>query len=202
MATRETWTTDEFGASHEGMVGVLLADGTTPGPVSFPMMSGGNSHAPISHWSVYDGSFSFVPRAQALRAVCSCGWTGPEHQLDWDEIGDQELAEAGGDAADACATEWDTHTAEVQRSTIPLPETITALLSQLAEEIEKLAKTSPLAALRASRQLEVTAAQTAYWPAHDARGEERLGQAAAALGLNADDTRHLLARFGRWNPYS
>lgn len=34
MGEQETWTTEEFGASHTGSVGVLLADGTVPSPVS------------------------------------------------------------------------------------------------------------------------------------------------------------------------
>ncbi|MCX4632043.1 hypothetical protein [Streptomyces sp. NBC_01443] len=35
MGERETWTTEEFGTSHEGTVGVLLADGSVPGPAYF-----------------------------------------------------------------------------------------------------------------------------------------------------------------------
>lgn len=34
MGERETWTTKEFDSSHEGAVGVLLADGTVPAPSS------------------------------------------------------------------------------------------------------------------------------------------------------------------------
>ncbi|MYR88696.1 hypothetical protein GTY41_28215 [Streptomyces sp. SID685] len=33
---RETWTTGEFGSSHAGAVGVLLADGTVPGSGGLP----------------------------------------------------------------------------------------------------------------------------------------------------------------------
>ncbi|MFH8558891.1 hypothetical protein ACH4FE_35615 [Streptomyces celluloflavus] len=187
MGERETWTTEEFGSSHEGAVGVLLADGTVP--------------EPVSQWSVYDGHAAYVPRAAALRAVCSCGWAGPEHTLDWEAIGDQELVEAGAHAADACMEKWDEHTAEVEQSTVPLPEAVTALLRQLEEQIEKLAKDSPLAAVRAARRLEVTAVQVAYWPAHDARRDASIEQVAAALGLNEGATRGLMARFGRWSPY-
>lgn len=64
-----------------------------------------------------------------------------------------------------------------------------------------MAKTSPLAALRAARRLEVTAAHLAYWPAHDARQGTTTEQAAGALGLNEDAARLLLARFGRFSPY-
>ena len=142
-----------------------------------------------------------MPRAAALRAVCSCGWTGPAHNLDWDQIGDQDLAEAAGGTADTCTQDWDTHTTEVAQSAIPLPETFTDLLAQLVTEIETLAKTSPLAALRAARQLEVTAARTAYWPAHEARQDTTPEQATNALGLNEDTARKLMARFGDWSPY-
>ncbi|MFJ2605691.1 hypothetical protein ACIQOU_14695 [Streptomyces sp. NPDC091279] len=201
MGERETWTTEEFGASHEGAVGVLLADGTVPPPAFFGMMSG-TGGSEISQWSVYDGRFSHVPRAAALRAVCSCGWTGEERPLDWDEIGDRDFGEAGDDAADACMREWDTHAEEVERSAVPLPETVTVLLGQLEREIEKLAKSSPLAALRAVRRMEVVAVQVGYWPAREARWDTTPEQAAAALGLDEEAARKVMARFGRWNPYT
>ncbi|WP_031080365.1 hypothetical protein [Streptomyces sp. NRRL S-118] len=200
MSERETWTTEEFGTSHEGAVGVLLADGTVPAPVVLDMSSGGGGQ-PVAQWSIYSGRIAHGPRAAALRAVCSCGWTGSEHPLDWDEIGEHDLAEAGAGTADRCMQDWDAHTTEVEASAVPLPETITTLLAQLEEEIEKLAKTSPLAALRAARRMEVTAAQVGYWPAHDARRETPAEQAAAALGLNESAANTLLARFGRFSPY-
>lgn len=200
MGERETWTTEEFGTSHEGAVGVLLADGTVPEAVFFDRGSGGGGQR-VGQWSVYDGRAAKGSRAAALRGVCSCGWTGPAHQLDWDEIGDQDLIKAGARAADESTQNWDEHTEQVAASAIPLPETVTALLSQLNEEIEKLAKSSPLAAIRAARRLEVTAAEVAYWPAHGTRADVTTEQAAAALGLNENATRKLMARFGRWNPY-
>lgn len=200
MGERETWTTEEFGSSHEGAVGVLLADGTVPASVFFDTGSGAGGQS-VSQWSVYDGGFAHGPRAAALRAVCSCGWNGPRHELDWDEIGERKPAEAARGTADVCMEDWDMHTAEVERSAVPLPETVTALLDQLQEEIEKLAKTSPLAAVRAARRLEVTAQQVGYWPAHDARRDTAPERAAAALGLDETEARKLMARFGRWSPY-
>ncbi|MFD0069513.1 hypothetical protein [Streptomyces sp. NPDC127574] len=198
---RETWTTDEFGLCHTGEVGVVLDDGTVPRPVYFDASSGGGGRA-VSQWSVYDGRLRQGPCAAALRAVCSCGWNGPEQHLDWDEIGDQDLQTAGANAADTCMRDWDAHTVEVERSAVPLPEAVTVLLAQLEVEVEKLAKSSPLAAIRAARRLEVLAAQTAYWPAPEARRDADPGQAAAALGLDESGARALLARFGRWSPYS
>ncbi|MFE2159895.1 hypothetical protein ACFW9M_19005 [Streptomyces lydicus] len=200
MGVRETWATEELGSSHEGAVGVLLADGTVPASVFFETGSGADGQS-VSQWSVYDGQVAHGPRAAALRALCSCGWNGPEHRLDWDAIGEQALVEAVHGTADACLEDWDTQTAEVERSAVPLSKTVTALLDQLQEEIETLAKASPLAAVRAGRRLEVTAARVGYWPAHDARQDTTVEQAAVALGLNEDAARKLMARFGGWSPY-
>ncbi|MFB8236071.1 hypothetical protein ACFC58_05915 [Kitasatospora purpeofusca] len=148
------------------------------------------------------GHFGFIPKAHALRAACSCGWTGTEYPLDWEQIGEQDLRMAAGDLAEECETEWwDGHTSTVEKSAIAVPEDITDLLSLVSEKIEKLASRSPLAAVRAARLLEVAAVRAAYWPAHDARARASPAEAAAALGLNEDDTRYLLARFGNWSPY-
>ncbi|RKT09346.1 hypothetical protein BX285_6433 [Streptomyces sp. 1114.5] len=205
---QQTWTTDEFGTSHEGRVGVLLADGTTPRPVTYPTASGGGGSS-TSYWTAYTGDrFGLAPRAHALRPVCSCGWTGPEHRVDWpepDEEGEDGKAEFGDqayDAADACQDEWDEHIAEVERSTVPLPEAVTELLRRLGEEIETLGDSSPLAALRAAHQLEVTAKQAGYWPACAVRREVSRERAAAALGLDEDGVRRLLSHFDGADFYS
>ncbi|MFI2189102.1 hypothetical protein [Streptomyces sioyaensis] len=85
--------------------------------------------------------------------MCSCGWNGPEHRLDWGVTGERKLVEAADGTAETCVEDWDVHAAEVEQSAIPLPETVTSLLAQLQEEIEKLAKTSLLTAVRAARLL-------------------------------------------------
>ncbi|MFI6639097.1 hypothetical protein [Streptomyces sp. NPDC050504] len=200
MAEQETWTSDEFGSSHEGWVGVLLEDGTVPEPVLFVSSSGPESRS-VSQWSVYNGKPFCGPRAAALRAVCSCGWTGPEHRLDWDVIGDQDLARAAADPEGTCTLEWDRHTTDVGKTAVPVPEPILALLERLEGEIEELAKSAPLAALRAVRSMEVLAGRLAHWPAHDVRNGMTVKRAGDALGLNERDTRKLLARFGSFSPY-
>ncbi|MFE9560214.1 hypothetical protein ACFYM0_03815 [Streptomyces sp. NPDC006487] len=197
---RETWTTEEFGSSHAGAVGVLLADGTVPDPVYFDSASGPGGQS-VSQWSVYDGRWPHTPRAAALRAVCSCGWAGTARRLDWEAIGDQDLDDGGEDQADACLKDWAAHTDQVEARAVPLPETVTTLLESLEEEIGKLTKTSPVAAVRAARRLEVTAERVGYWAARGTANDLDTGRAATALGLDEDAARKLMARFGRWSPY-
>ncbi|MFF5106473.1 hypothetical protein [Streptomyces sp. NPDC000134] len=197
---RETYTTPEFGTSHEGAVGVLLADGTVPEPLYYDAISGPCGRW-VSQWSAYDGnSLVNAPRAAALRAVCSCGWTGPQYPLDWDQIGDQDLSCAGAETAATCVKDWDAHTADVERSAISLPSELTALLDQVEEKIELLGMSSPLAALRAVRRLEVIAAQEAYWPTVEISRTADYAQAAAALGLNSNAARALVDRYRRSRP--
>ncbi|MEV7541205.1 hypothetical protein [Streptomyces sp. NPDC089915] len=197
---RETWTTEEFGTSHEGWIGVLLPDGTVPAPAFFDTGSGPNVHK-TSHWSVYDGRRGRIPRAAVLRGTCSCGWTGPEHALDWNAIGEQDLEDAAADEADACYDDWDGHTTAVEAATIPVPESVTHLLEQLQAEIGKLGDDSPLAALRAVRQMEAAAHATGSWLARSAQHTTTPAQAATALGLTESAARRELARLGRWSPY-
>ncbi|WP_435191254.1 hypothetical protein [Streptomyces sp. bgisy126] len=59
---------------HEGMVGVLLADGSEPKPVLFDLGSGATFHE-SSDWWLYDGTFR-RPTAVSIRGRCACGWRG------------------------------------------------------------------------------------------------------------------------------
>ncbi|MER8114775.1 hypothetical protein [Streptomyces sp. NPDC094031] len=89
----------------------------------------------------------------------------------------------------------------MERSAITVPEPLADLLRRVESEIEKLARTTPLAALRAARRLEMIAVQTAYWPALDILRNATAEQTAAALGLNEDAAQNLLARFGHLSRY-
>ncbi|GAA3272344.1 hypothetical protein GCM10010493_57390 [Streptomyces lavendulae subsp. grasserius] len=196
-----TWTSEEYGRSHEGRVGVLLEDGTVPKPVCIDSNSGASGWE-VRHWSVYDGAATYVPRPRAhvLHAECSCGWTGTRHTVDWTAAADLAFRESGLATAEQCEEDWDTHITAVGNTTVPLPAELEELLQAVAAAIEHLGRDAPTAALKAARSLELIAQRTAYWPARDARDHE-LENVAAALGLNLDDTRGLLARYGRWSPY-
>ncbi len=202
MERDETWVSDEYGTSHKGRVGVLLADGTGPGPVYFDSSSSGSGWE-VRHWSVYDGEGPDTPRpkAAALRAECSCGWTGGPRPVDWEKAGELSFGERAGADADRCATDWDRHTTAVDESTVALPAELEELLEEVMAAIEYLGQVSPTAGLKAARRLEVIAQRTAHWPAHDARAHD-VEKVAAALGLSIDATRSLLARYGGWSPYS
>ncbi|MER5778460.1 hypothetical protein ABT144_30105 [Streptomyces sp. NPDC002039] len=200
METDETWTSDEYGRSHEGRVGVLLDDGSVPKPVYFDSASG-SSGWEVSHWSVYDGAGTYQPRPKAhlLRAECSCGWTGPRHTVDWTTAGELPFHESGLRTAERCEEDWDAHIRDVATATIPLPAELEALFQSVTTAIENLARDSPTAAIKAARTLELIAQRTAHWPAHDARDQDPQ-RVAADLGLSVDATRALLARFGGWHP--
>ncbi|MFJ2745828.1 hypothetical protein ACIO3O_39920 [Streptomyces sp. NPDC087440] len=196
---QERWDSDEFGASHEGRVGVLLADGSVPKPVYF---DGASAYGTTSDlWAYYDGGRFHGPRADALRAVCSCGWVGTARTLDWQQIGETPLREGGEDVADACFEDWDQHLQAVERAAVPLPRDLTALLEEVVSRIETLTADHPVAGVRAARRLEVLATQLGVTAARGAATSPP-DEVAPALGVSVDAARSLLARLGGWSVYS
>ncbi|MFJ3176445.1 hypothetical protein ACIPJK_37580 [Streptomyces roseus] len=155
----------------------------------------------MRHWSVYDGSaHPNRPRAHVLRAECACGWTDESHPVDWETAGGLRFREHGAETAGRCLNDWDQHTMAVATTTVPVPVELEVLLESVTAAIEDLAKESPAAAVKAARTLEIIAQRTAYWPAREAAAEDP-EKVAAALGLNVEETRRLLARFGGFSPY-
>ncbi|MFC9706509.1 hypothetical protein ACFTWD_38130 [Streptomyces sp. NPDC056943] len=67
---RDGWERDGF-ESHEGVAGVLQADGSEPGPVYFDLGSGSSFHESIGWWQ-YDGTMG-RPTATSMRGRCACG---------------------------------------------------------------------------------------------------------------------------------
>ncbi|MFJ2746187.1 hypothetical protein ACIO3O_41735 [Streptomyces sp. NPDC087440] len=198
MAEDETWTTDEYGTSHEGRVGVLLPDGSVPKPVYFDGAS--TVGQLVAHWSVYDGEGFHGPRAQSLRAECSCGWEGEPHPLDWEAYGDVPMRKAARDLANECLHDWDQHTVQIGESTAALPEDLVELLREVERRIEQIPHETPVVTLKALRHLEVLAVRLGHGAAQDARCEP-VEEVAAGLGLDVRAAKALLARFGQWDFY-
>lgn len=193
--TEYDWETAEFGASHQGRPGAVLADGTEPKPVTFDLGSGTTFHE-TSDWWVYDGDTLSAPRATALRGSCSCGWRGTTlHPVDWAQVAVEgpEWWDTQGPHAD-----WKQHIADVEHQAVPVPEDVAALLGQLRERLDVLVADAPLAALRVVAALEHTTGEAAEAAAYAARaGDQSWDAVAAALGLTEPDARTRLHRYAR-----
>ncbi|MFD5620047.1 hypothetical protein [Streptomyces yangpuensis] len=183
------WWTAEFGDAHAGAVGVLV-DGGEPGPVYFDVGSGPNMPS-TTHWSAYDGRRHRGPRAEALRAVCACGWRGAaEYLLDWPAIGDRPLYEADVDLTGPLA-DWNAHLSLVRDRAAPLPEPLAALLVAVAEQLTATAADAPMAALRAVGVLERIAAGVGREAAGALR-DDGVSAETVATGLGTTRSRALV----------
>ncbi|MFJ8017393.1 hypothetical protein [Streptomyces sp. NPDC096339] len=173
-----------LGAAHEGSVGVLLADGSEPGPVYFDVGSG--SYVPSStEWHVYDGRFG-RPRAAVLRGSCSCGWRGmAEYPLDWTTLAkDKPLYAADIDLSGPVA-DYEAHLSVIRGAAVQLPEDLTVLLTELVHRLDGLAAEEPLVALKALADLRYVIAQTGQDAANEvATREVPLEEVATALGTS------------------
>lgn len=185
------WQTEEFGASHEGSAGAILAGGSEPKPVYLDVGSG-PSIPQTSEWWVYDGTMG-RPRAADLRGSCSCGWRGTSrYPIDWDQVVngpyDTDTSGPHGD--------WMQHIGEVEARSIPLPVELTDLLDRLEEQLSALADDAPLAAIKAVAALERTTGHIGRTAAYSAQADELSWEVIAkALGLPEKDARSRLTHY-------
>ncbi|MYW01165.1 hypothetical protein [Streptomyces sp. SID3343] len=213
---RQGWQAREFGTAHEGRVGVVLVDGSTPRPVIFDIGSGTNFYE-STDWRYHDGSWEYLvkaPRADALRTVCSCGWQGEAHPV---ATMPELVAELDGAAADAenesdakdrhpwraledpavCERDWAAHIAEVEHAAMQLPEDVARLLRQVGDRLDVLALDAPLAALRAVRLLHTTVGEAGANAATSARYDHDEATIGRALGLPEKETTACLYEYTR-----
>ncbi|MEU6591026.1 hypothetical protein ABZ923_17710 [Streptomyces sp. NPDC046881] len=186
------WTSEEFGAAHEGIVGAVLADGSEPEPAYFDLGSGTETYR-TSEWWAYDGGLS-RPRAAAVRAACSCGWRGPSTPLPRNEPADD-----GPDELDVSRQrrDWSEHIRAVERRTVPLPDDLTQLLDALEDKLFALAEDAPAAALRAVAALDRLIRRAGREAAGliEEDGVQRWDDLGRALGLDAGRARSLVTRY-------
>ena len=186
------WRSEEFGSSHEGRAGALLADGAEPNPVYLDAGSGSNIYT-TTEWWVYNGKWG-RQQATHLRGSCSCGWRGSSRYLiDWDEVADDPYDVLAGPHED-----WTRHIDETRSRSIPLPTGLEDLLGPVADQLSVLAGDAPLAALKAVAALERTAARIGREAAYCVRADEvPWDTITTALGLTEKDARSRLFRYGR-----
>ncbi|MEV7279982.1 hypothetical protein [Streptomyces sp. NPDC093111] len=187
-----SWKRERY-ESHEGAVGVLLADGTEPGPVSFDMGSGTYFHESTDWW-VYTGELR-RPTATSMRGRCACGWRGErEFPIDWAKVDRADLAafDVSGPQRD-----WEVHLDEVEARSVPLPLDVADLLKRLHKRLDELVDDHPLTVLRAVGELETTVDSFALVAARYVSGEKdgAVPRVAAALGTTEKAAGTLLRRY-------
>ncbi|GGT26698.1 hypothetical protein GCM10010222_80590 [Streptomyces tanashiensis] len=189
-----SWQREGF-ETHEGEVGVLLADGSEPGPVFFDLGSGAYFHESTDWW-VYDGSLR-RPTATSMRGKCACGWRGERTvPLDWEQV-----LRAGREAYDISGPErdWEAHMDDVATGAVPLPDDVAGLLRTLRGRLDELVDDEPLLVLRAAEEMEAIVADfgpiAARYIAGDAvplpRLAEALGTTEKAAGARMAHYRYL-----------
>lgn len=186
------WTSEEFGESHEGIAGAVLADGSEPKPVYLDFGSGADSGLETSEWWAYDGMMR-RPRAAAYRAACACGWRGETRPIDWEQLPDGRLYDLNTTLAYG---DWSEHLRAVERRTVPLPDEITDLIDRLEDQLSTLAERAPVAALRAVATLERLLPDIGREAAQAVRDDELSWETVGtALGISPDRARSLLTRY-------
>ncbi|MER5428298.1 hypothetical protein [Streptomyces sp. NPDC002588] len=185
------WTTEQFGESHEGIAGAVLAEGDEPKPVYLDF-GGADSGVETGEWWAYDG-LAGRPRAAGFRAACACGWRGEPYPIDWaEEVSGRRPDPDTGDAY----RDWSEHIRAVERRTVPLPDELTHLLDVLEDQLAALVEQAPVAALRAATALERLTAdiaqEAAYAIQEDEVSWERIG---TALGVSPARAESLLTHY-------
>jgi hypothetical protein len=185
------WRTDEFGESHEGIAGAVLADGSEPKPAYLDMGSGSAGHE-TREWWAYDGTMR-RPKAAAYRGACSCGWRGPAHPIDWDQMSGSRLYELDVSAAYG---DWSEHIDAVDRQTVPLPDEVADMMEQLETRLFALAEQAPVAALKAVAALERLTGDVGREAAHAVQADELSSETIGkALGISAAKARSRLTGY-------
>ncbi|MFJ3975933.1 hypothetical protein [Streptomyces sp. NPDC090021] len=184
-------------AAHEGSVGVLLDDGTEPGPVYYDVGSG--AHMPSTkEWHAYDGRFS-RPRAAALRGSCTCGWRGmAEYPLDWTALpADRPLYEADIDLSGPIA-DYEAHLSVIRDAAVPLPAELTGILTELVGRLDGLAAEEPLVALKALADLRHVIAEVGQDAAYEIAAQQvPIEEIATGLGTSETAARTYLNSYHR-----
>lgn len=186
------WTAEEFGASHEGWAGALLADGTEPGPVRLDP-GGGAGPRETREWWAYGGGPDRPPAA-AARAACACGWRGAARY----PIERRDDAPAGlyEPVVEGPRGDWERHLDEVEARTVPLPSELADLLERVEDQLNNLAGQAPVAALKAVAALERVTRSVARDAAYIAEADDLSWESiGTGLGISEKEARSRLTHY-------
>lgn len=203
METDWEWTNWKFGPSHQGRSGVLLQDGTEPGPAIFDTGSGAYMHKSY-RWQDYDGMFT-NPRATALRGACSCGWRGEDsYPLVWSTTDDDDEDWVEDPPTDDCSRDWNAHLEQVEARSAQVPEKLERRVAKLVRQLDDLSVVEPLTVLKVLERLErqlIEVRQTAAYEVLDEQSSEEEGRSweaiATALALPVDQVEWRLYQYQR-----
>lgn len=176
---------------HEGYTVAVLADGSEPEPLRFPVPGREGITTQNSRWDLYDGTDG-RPLAAAVRAGCECGWRSVDtFPVDFD---DDESTEGWEDNTGPFAA-WQSEHIEALLAT-SMPTELRQALDAVAMLVGQLADERPLAVLTAIGRMEKLVAHCAPIAGAAARTKgETWSAVGKALGTSRQAAYQRFSRF-------
>lgn len=176
---------------HEGYTVAVLADGSEPEPLRFPVPGREGITSKNSGWWLYTGKDG-RPLATAVRAGCECGWRSADtFPVDF---ANEEATEGWEDNTGPFAA-WQTEHIGALLGTA-MPTELRDALDTVAGLVRKFSAERPLVALAAIGQLENLVGNTAPTAGAGARLD---GESWSAIGRALGTTRQAaFQRFSRF----
>ncbi|MGW1008218.1 hypothetical protein [Streptomyces sp. F11] len=176
---------------HEGYTVAVLADGSEPEPLQFPVPGREGATFKNGRWDLYDGTEG-RPLATAVRAACECGWRSTDtFPVDFD---DDEGTE-GWETNTGPFAAWQSEHIEVLLGTA-MPTELREAIATVAKQVREHARLRPLVALAAIGQLEKLVGDVAPTAGAAARID---GQTWTTIGKALGTTRQ--AAFQRFKRF-
>lgn len=176
---------------HEGYPAAVLADGSEPEPLQFPVPGREGVTTGNSAWWLYTGQDG-RPLAAGVKAACACGWRSAEvFPVDFE---DHEATD-GFEYNDGPFAEWQYgHIASLKG--VAVPRELREALATVAQRLREASRLQPLVALTVIGQLEKLVGDLAPTAGAAARMD---GQTWSAIGKALNTSRQAAyQRFSRF----
>jgi hypothetical protein len=176
---------------HEGYVVAVLADGSEPEPLQFPVPGREGVTTKNSGWLLYTGKDG-RPLATAVKAGCTCGWRSVDtFPVDFE---DEEATEGWEDNSGPFAA-WQSEHIEALLGTA-MPRELREALDTVAMSLREQSVHRPLVALATIARMEKLVGDLAPTAGAAARKD---GQTWTAIGKALNTTRQAAyQRFSRF----